>query len=62
MPGPTASAPMVSIMAGSICIGFVLRDARGFEATDADGRSLGRLATLHEAAASVSENIRTPKA
>ena len=52
----TAAAPMVSVITGTICIGFVLsRGKAGFEAFNADQRSLGTFATEREAVAAVME-------
>jgi hypothetical protein len=48
------TAPLVSVYSGSTCIGFVLgRGVSGFEAFDADQRSLGTYPSEREAVAAV---------
>jgi hypothetical protein len=47
-------APVTSVFAGQVCIGFILnRGEAGFEAFDADERSLGLFPTQREAAAAI---------
>jgi hypothetical protein len=45
---------LVSVYAGQVCLGFVLaRGEAGFEAFDADEKSLGLFPTQREAAAAI---------
>jgi hypothetical protein len=56
MTAPTSSSPMVSIYDGQRCLGFVFQRGRtGFEAFDAEQRSLGMFPTQREAATAIME-------
>jgi hypothetical protein len=47
-------APMISVCSGQVCLGFVLnRGEAGFEAFNADEKSLGLFPTQREAAAAI---------
>jgi hypothetical protein len=49
-----SDAPNTSVYAGQVCLGFILnRGTAGFEAFNADERSLGLFPTQHEAAAAI---------
>jgi hypothetical protein len=49
-----SDAPITSVYAGQVCIGFILdRGTVGFEAFSADEKSLGLFPTQHEAAAAL---------
>jgi hypothetical protein len=49
-----SDAPITSVYAGQICLGFILnRGAAGFEAFSADEKSLGLFPTQREAAAAI---------
>jgi hypothetical protein len=46
--------PIVPVFSGKLCLGFILaRGEAGFEAFNADERSLGLFPTQHEAAAAI---------
>lgn len=48
------TAPMIPVMSGDRCIGFVIaRGLAGFEVFDADEKSLGIFPTLREGVASL---------
>lgn len=49
------SPALVSVYDGRECIGFVITRRHGFEAFDADERSLGKFPTMQDAANAVSE-------
>jgi hypothetical protein len=49
-----SDAPIATVYSGQVCIGFVLnRGAAGFEAFNADEKSLGLFPTQREAAAAI---------
>jgi hypothetical protein len=49
-----SDTPMVSVYSGQCCIGFVInRGTAGFEAFNADEKSLGLFPTQREAAAAI---------
>lgn len=46
--------PIISVYAGQVCLGFILnRSTAGFEAFNADEKSLGLFTTQREAAAAI---------
>jgi hypothetical protein len=48
------TAPMLSLCAGTTCIGFILnRGKSGFELFDHNDKSRGTFATLHEAVSAI---------
>jgi hypothetical protein len=56
MTSVATSSPMVSVYSGRTCLGFVFcRGRAGFEAFDAEQRSLGIFPPQREAAAAIPE-------
>jgi hypothetical protein len=54
----TAAPPMVTVMAGNECVGFVLaRGVAGFEAFDRDAHPIGLFPTADEAAAAITNTV-----
>ena len=55
MTTPKPTAPLVSVMAGNVCLGHLIkRGPQGFQAYDRDDRSLGLFPSSSQAAAALS--------
>jgi hypothetical protein len=56
---PIDTAPMLSVCAGQVCIGHILRRGKtGFEAYDADDKLIGTFDSQSNAAAAISKAVR----
>jgi hypothetical protein len=61
--GPSRNSypPVLSVYDGTLCRGHLLnRGVTGWEAFDADDRSVGLFKTPHEAANALTPDMRTP--